>query len=315
MKRILLPLLFLPALGCSPQRDSPLLGYVEAEPTRIASPLAGRLVQLSVARGDTVAFGAALFELDTDIERTKLDEADARHAQSEALALDLSSGKRPAELDVLRAREAAARSALSLTESELARQQSLASQGFISLSSLDYMYERVHSAQAQLDQAVADRRAAELSGRIAQRIAARAAVKVAESQRAQANTHLLQKSIFAPTTARVEDTYFRIGEWVPAGTPVVSLLSSRSIKLRFYIPEPKLALMRLGTTVHVQCDGCGTGFDAKINWIAAAAEYTPPVIYSKDNRAKLVFRAEATPLATLPLLPGLPVSISAGGDT
>lgn len=315
MKRHVLSLMSLVILGCAPQSEPPLLGYVEMEPTRIAAPQAGRLVQLTVARGDTVSAGAGLFVLDTDIERVALDEAQARRLQSNAQAQDLASGKRPAELDAFRAREATARSALSLAENDLARQQSLAAQGFVSPSSLDNLRERVRSAQAQRDQAVADLRSAELAGREAQRVAAQAAVKIAEAQQAQAQTRLVQKNLVAPADARVEDTYYRIGEWVPAGSPVVSLLPQGAVKLRFYMPESKLASMPTGSSVHVRCDGCGAGFDAKISWIATSAEYTPPVIYSKDNRSKLVFRAEAIPINVPQLTPGLPVEIFAGGGT
>ncbi len=312
-RRLIAGLLPLALLGCAPQGEPPLLGYVEVEPTRIAAPQAGRLLQLHVARGDSVAAGGALFVLDTELERGALDEAEARQRQSQAQAQDLASGKRPAELDAFRARMATARSALALAESDLARQQALAAQGFVSPASLDQMRERLRSAQAQQAQAQAELSAAELAGREAQRNAAQAAVKVAEAQQMQAETRLAQKQLFAPLAARVEDTYYRPGEWVPAGSPVLSLLPAGSLKLRFYIPEPKLASMPPGSTVHVRCDGCGAGFDAKISWVASSAEFTPPVIYSKDNRAKLVFRAEALPLGAVSLTPGLPVEVSARG--
>ncbi|WP_374403025.1 HlyD family secretion protein [Niveibacterium sp.] len=295
--------------ACGPGGDTPLLGYVEIEPTRVAAQQAGRLVSLSVQRGGEVAAGAPLFALDTELERPALDEAEARRAQSDAQAQDLASGKRPAELDSFRAREAAARSALSLAESELARQQALAAQGFVSPMSLDSLRERVRSARAQLDQAVADLRAAELAGRESQRAAATAAVKVAEAQRAQAQTRLAQKQLAAPVAAHVEDTYYRVGEWVPAGSPVVSLLPAGSTKLRFYVPEARLAAMRPGQRIRVRCDGCGEGFTARVTWVASSAEYTPPVIYSKDNRAKLVFKAEAQPERAVVLAPGLPVDV------
>lgn len=308
----MLPLLALALSGCAPQGEAPLLGYVEAEPTRIAAPQAGRLVQLSVARGTEVQAGAALFALDIELERTALDEAEARRLQVDAQARDLASGRRPAELDAFRAREASARSALALAETELTRQQSLAAQGFVSAMSLDNVTERVRAAGWQLEQAQADRRSAELAGREAQRAAAGAAVQVADAQRAQAQTRVSQKALVAPAAARVEDTYYRVGEWVPAGSPVLSLLPAGSLKLRFYVPEPRLAALKPGAVVHVRCDGCGEGFDARISWVASSAEYTPPVIYSKDNRAKLVFKAEAVPVSPQALTPGLPVEIAVG---
>lgn len=295
--------------GCGSKNEPPMLGYVETEPTRIAAQQGGRLVKLGVSRGDDVAAGALLFALDTDLERPALDEAEARRVQSDAQATDLATGKRPAELDALRARETAALSTLQLAERDLARQQGLAVKGFLSDAALDTYRERVRSGRAQLDLTHAEVRAAELAGRTAQREAASAAIKVAEAQRDQARTRLAQKEIPAPVAARVEDTYFRIGEWVPAGSPVVSLLPAGSIKLRFYIPEGRLANIPVGSRVRVTCDGCATSFTAKVRWVATSAEFTPPVIYSKDNRAKLMFKAEAFPEGVATLAPGLPVEI------
>ena len=295
--------------ACNEKAAPPLLGYVEIEPTRVSSPQAGRLVRLAVVRGGEVDAGAPLFALDTELEQPALAEAEARELQNRAQARDLDTGKRPAELEVLRARVAVAESARQLAERDLQRQQSLAERGFISDAGLDALRERVRTARAQLVQAQADVRAAELAGREAQRAAAAAAVRVADAQRAQAKTRIAQKDVVAPASARVEDTYYRVGEWVPAGTPVVSLLPQGAIKLRFFIPEERLMAVRAGGRVRVSCDGCGDSFLARVTWVATNAEYTPPVIYSKDNRAKLVFRAEAFPESTVSLPPGLPVEL------
>lgn len=298
--------------ACRPTAEPPLLGYVETEPTRVAAPYAGRLVKLAVTRGGQVAAGGALFALDADLERPALLEAQARRAQSAAQLEDLASGKRPAELDALRARVAAAESALRLAEQDLQRQQALAAQGFLSAAGLDGLRERVRSSSAQLAQARADLRAGELAGRDAQRAAAASALKVADAQQAQAKVKLELKTVNAVLAARVEDTYFREGEWVPAGTPVVSLLPADSTKLRFYIPQARLPDFPPGSKVLVSCDGCGAPLPARVSWVASSAEFTPPVIYSKDNRAKLVYLAEARPEAAVRLAPGQPVEVRAG---
>ncbi|GAA5175803.1 HlyD family efflux transporter periplasmic adaptor subunit [Niveibacterium umoris] len=298
--------------ACSAPPEAPMLGYVELEPTRVAAPYAGRLVKLAVTRGGSVAGGGALFALDADVEQPALLEARARREQSAAQAADLATGKRPAELDSLRARVAAAESALRLAEQDLRRQQDLATQGFLSPATLDGLRERVRSNAAQLAQASADLHAAELAGREAQRAAAASAIKVAEAQQAQAAVRLALKTVNAPAAARVEDTYYREGEWVPAGTPVVSLLPAGSTKLRFYIPQARLPEFPAGSRVEVLCDGCRAPVAARITWVASSAEFTPPVIYSKDNRAKLVYMAEARPEGEAHLAPGQPVEVRAG---
>jgi HlyD family secretion protein len=99
----------------------------------------------------------------------------------------------------------------------------------------------------------------------------------------------------APAAARVADTYFRVGEWVNAGVPVVSLLPDGATKARFFVPEAELGSIAAGQAVTLSCDGCGAPIPARITRIATQAEYTPPVIFSNAQRAKLVFMIEARP--------------------
>jgi len=107
----------------------------------------------------------------------------------------------------------------------------------------------------------------------------------------------------------VQDVFFRAGEVVNAGQPVLSVLPPQNLRLRFYVPEPVLATFALGQTVAVACDSCPAGIEAKVSFISREAEYTPPVIFSEQERAKLVFRIEARPAAAMNLPIGLPVSV------
>ncbi len=108
------------------------------------------------------------------------------------------------------------------------------------------------------------------------------------------------------------DTLFVRGEWVPAGSPVVAVLPPGNVKVRFFVPEPRLGALKVGQKVALACDACGSGLEATIAYIASQAEFTPPVIYSKDNRAKMVFLVEARPAAELAarLHPGQPVDVT-----
>jgi HlyD family secretion protein len=109
----------------------------------------------------------------------------------------------------------------------------------------------------------------------------------------------------------VVDTLYRPGEWVPAGAPVVSLLPPANVKIRFYVPETTVGTLRMGDAVNVRCDGCGADTAAAIRFIAPQAEFTPPVIYSREHRANLVFLVEARPSAPNPALhQGLPVEVA-----
>lgn len=295
--------------GCGAPPPAALPGYAEAEYVHVAAPYAGRLIALPVAKGAQVRVGTPLFALDQDSERAAVLEYQARVVQSEAQAADLDKGKRQDEIAALAAQADAAQANLRLAARDLARQQQLARAGFTSGANLDALRERVASAQAQLDEAQAQLRVAHLAARDDTRSAARAAVKTAQAQLDQTRWKLEQKTLSAPVAAQVEDTLFRVGEWVPAGSPVVNLLAPNAIKVRFFVPQDALARLKPGATVSVRCDGCGAPFAARIGFIASNAEYTPPVIYSKENRAKLVFMVEAWPAPGSPLRPGQPVDV------
>jgi HlyD family secretion protein len=82
--------------------------------------------------------------------------------------------------------------------------------------------------------------------------------------------------------------------------------------VRFFVPETVVGSLSPGRKVNVRCDGCAADVPATITWISNAAEYTPPVIYSNENRAKLVFMIEAHPSAqdAVKLHPGQPVEVT-----
>jgi HlyD family secretion protein len=123
-------------------------------------------------------------------------------------------------------------------------------------------------------------------------------------------TRLDRRKVASPVTGSVEQIYFRVGEMVPAGKPVVALLPPDNLKVRFFVNEAALPRIRLGDTVKVQCDGCAADLTATVSFIARSSEFTPPVIYSTEERAKLVFMIEARPQRPDRLRVGQPVSVA-----
>jgi HlyD family secretion protein len=297
--------------ACSGQRDGVFSGYVETEPVRVASPIGGRLVKLAVQRGDQVASGAPLFTLESDTEAAALHESQARLQQAEAQAADLGKGSRPDELAARRAALEQARAALVQSSSDLKRQRDLADAHFVSPATLVAFQARRDADASRVQQLEAELRVARLGGRDDTRTAAQAQSQAARAAVAQSQWALKQKSVAAPLAARVDDTLYREGEWVPAGAPVVNLIAPTSIKLRFYVPESQRATLAPGSAVQARCDACGGPISATVRYVATQAEYTPPVIYSQDERSKLVFMVEAWPqpadAAKLP--PGMPVEV------
>jgi HlyD family secretion protein len=116
--------------------------------------------------------------------------------------------------------------------------------------------------------------------------------------------------VASPVAGSVEQVYFRIGEMVPSGKPVVALLPPGNLKVRFFVNEAMLPQLKLGQTVKVQCDGCAGDLTARISFIARSSEFTPPVIYSQEERGKLVFMIEARPQRPDLLRVGQPVSVA-----
>ena len=127
----------------------------------------------------------------------------------------------------------------------------------------------------------------------------------------QAEWQLNQRRVSAPVGALVADTYARTGETIMAGVPIVSLLPPQNILVRFFVPETVLGSVHLGDRLAIGCDGCAPGLTATVSFIAPQPEYTPPVIYSESNRAKLVYLIEAHPSAEHAILlkPGQPVDV------
>jgi HlyD family secretion protein len=148
-------------------------------------------------------------------------------------------------------------------------------------------------------------------GREGEREAAEAEMAAAKAALVQAEWRLEQKSVAAPMAARVQDTFFVEGEWVPAGKPVASLLPPGNVKARFYLPETIVGGIAIGRDVEIRCDGCDAPLNARVSYVSSQAEYTPPVLYSKESRAKLMFLAEARlePAEGAKLRPGQPVDV------
>jgi HlyD family secretion protein len=297
--------------GCAKPADDTWSGYVEGEYVYVAAPLGGQLTTLSVRRGEAVAKGAALFALDADVERAAREEAAARAAAAQAQAADTGKGKRRDEVAVTQAQLVQARAQAALASSELARQQQLIAQGFISASRLDDALSAARQARARVAELEAALRVAQLPARSDERAAAAANVQAAEQTLQQTRWREQQKRQSAPAAAEVAETYFRVGEYVGAGQPVVALLPPGATKARFFVPEAGLGAIHVGDPVTIACDGCGAPIAARIDFIATRAEYTPPVIYSNTQRARLVFMVEARPDPRdgLRLKPGQPVDV------
>jgi HlyD family secretion protein len=302
--------------GCnrSPAAPGTVQGYVEGEFVYIASPLPGRLETLFVQRGAQVKGGDPLFELENIQEKTARDETKLRLAQIRAQLADARKGKRPTEIESGTAQLNLARAALQLSEKELVRQERLLAAEVVPLQEVDRLRSRRDQERQRVAQLEAELGTARLGSRDDQIAAVEANMRAVEAVLTRSEWDLAQKRQSAPESGTVFDTLYRKGEWIAAGRPAVVLLPPQNIKVRAFVPQPLLASIRQGDRVQVTVDGKAAPFVGTVRFISPQAEFTPPVIYSRDNRQKLVYMVEVgfDQGAALQLHPGQPVDVRFG---
>lgn len=312
MRNALFLLCLIGLSACQQATTESLPGYVEGDYVRIATPVAGYLRELAVSEGQQIHRGQPLFRLESDETLNNQRAAAATLKKTQAQAADLSKGKRSEEIAALKAQLSSAQAALRFSEQELNRQRRLRQQGFSNQAALDQAASSQSQAEGKVHDLNAQLALAAQAARDDLRDAAQADVTAATAQAEHADWLQAQTRPVSPVDATVEETLYRLGEWIPAGSPVITLLPPDAVKVRFYLPEALLSTVKYGQSITVNCDGCKSALPARISFIASSAEYTPPVIYSKENRAKLVFMIEAKPLnaSAFPLHPGQPVAVT-----
>lgn len=258
--------------GCSKKDSNLYQGYAEGRYTYISANFPGKLEKLDVERGMQVNKNQALFILDQEPEQSNYDKTLAQLNQAKS-AVNQSQ------------------SSLELNKKTYERNKALVKVGDVSKEAFDTAESAYEQSEAQLKQAKEN-------------------VDSLEANLRQSSWSLRQKTLYAPKSALVYDTYFLPGEWVPAGQPVLSLLAPQDIKIIFFVNEQVLSSLALNQKILISCDGCQKTYTAKITFISPTAEYTPPIIYSDERREKLVYRIEVYPDNPLFFHPGMPVKVS-----
>ncbi|RIK74889.1 MAG: secretion protein HlyD [Planctomycetota bacterium] len=300
-----------PLTGCREPRADLLQGYVEGEFLYVGAPRAGQIVALAVARGTQVKKGDLLFALEDTSEQAAESEAHERLAEARARLADARKGRRPSEIESLEAQLKQAQAALALSEREMARIERLVGTGSVTEEEFDRVRSSFDQNRQRVAQLLADVETARLGARVDQIAAAEANVAALEAALERAQWELNERRQTAPRSGMTFDVLYRPGEWAPAGSPVVALLPPENIKVRFFVPEPRIGEVRVGDEVRVFVDGVPEPAAGRVSFISPRAEYTPPVIYSRQSRQKLVFMVEAAfePEVAETLHPGQPVDV------
>lgn len=311
MKRLLFVLIpFVALTACSKHHDK-YLGYIEGRYVYLAAPVSGELLNLAVHKGETVTQGQLAFQLDTQPELSELQNAQAQLRVASQDLKNLEVGERTTVLRRYESQMAEAKANLVYSQKMYERNQKLRATNVISEASLDLSRSQYQSDVEKLNAATANLNEAKLGARDHLILSQEAKVSVAESDVKKYQWMVDQKAMHIPQNGFVQDTLYRQNEYVPAGKPVIQFLPPENRLVIFFVPEEMLSTIHPGNTIKFTCDGCQKNLTATISYISSRAEYTPPVIYSKDSRGKLVYWIEAKvdPAIAAKVNPGEPVEV------
>ena len=283
------------------KRERTLSGYIEGENLYLAAPVAGTVASISAVEGQRVSAGQQMFRIDPATLTAQGQQAEANVAAAQTQIASAGAQAQQAEADVSAAVANADRA-----RQDLARLLSVKRNDSAAVAGKDIDAARAALREANARVAAAQKTA---QARRAQVAASRAQAVQAQGGAREVAIRVGQLSPIAPSPALVEDVFFQPGEWVNANQPVVSLIPDNKIKVRFYVPEREAARYRPGQSVRFACDACPSGLTARIAYVSPRPEFTPPVIFSRDSRDRLVFMVEAYPMRPTRLMPGLPVDV------
>ena len=285
-------------------------GYIEGNYVLAAPTQTGRLEEIDVTEGEVIEAGALLFVQDKVQLTAAVAAAKAQVRVAEAQLANIGSGAREEELEVVRAELAQAQVNLDLAQKTLERSNQLLTDNIISQSRLDADASAFASAETQVRRLEAELTTMELPARAEELVAARASVEAAQAEVARIQSDLDARTILSPVSGLVEKVFFEPGEVATAGTPVVSILPENALTVRFYVRENERSSLAVGNEFTMECDGCAQDYIVRLTRIDADPQFSPPIIYSREERARMVFRAEAATTENIPLLPGQPVTLS-----
>lgn len=271
------------------------VGYVEGDYVLLAPIEVAQVREVTVRRGDRVETGKTIATLESADAEIAVSEAEAALAQAEAQLANLKVGRRPEEIAVLEAAVRSAHAQANEASRVLERTRDLFKRGIATQAQLDEATTAVEVAQAQIGQSEANLAVAGLPARPEEIKAASGQVEQARAALEQARWRLSKRTLTAPSSGRVSDVIRNPGDTSGPTAPVVSILPDGAVKLSVYVPQRAFSSIEVGSELAVRCDGCADGLRARVSYVSPDPEFTPPVIYSLENRQKLVYLVEARP--------------------
>ncbi|MBL7478354.1 HlyD family secretion protein [Legionella bononiensis] len=296
--------------GCNGNKHEQFEGYVEGENIFLASPFYGVLNHLAVQRGQQVKKGELLYSLDPNPQLMNIIQIQGELAQAKSQLNDLKKPRRREEIDAIEAQIQQTNAQITLADIRVSRYQKLVDKQASDKDSLDAALAYLQQQKELKMQYEANLALAKLGSREDLITAQQGVVDSLIAKLNISQWELAQKTIYAPADGVIFDTYYRTGEYVAAQQSVLSLLTPENIRIEFFVPLEFLAQLKVGQNISFDCEGCQKNNPAVISYISPDAEYLPPLVYSRDNSSKLVFRIKARINNPSLFKPGQPVMVN-----
>lgn len=309
IRRIIIIALTSLMLSCWKSAPDHYQGYVEGELAFLSSPFGGTLFKLQVKRGQAVKKGDLIFALDPNPEALQIKQNQAEVLQAEKVHQDLKNPRRTPEIAAIKAEIEQIDAKIKLAQVQVQRFRQLYEKNASSKDALDRVVSQLEELQHAKEERLSNFQLANQGSRKEQIDAQLAQVQAVTARLQQTQWQLAQKTVYAPADGTIFDTYYLVGEFVPNQTAVVSLLSPKELRIEFFVPAEKLATLHVQQEITFNCAGCEYDNRAIVSYISPEAEYVPPLVYSRDNYDKLVFRVKANIVSATKFKPGQPVTV------
>jgi HlyD family secretion protein len=242
-------------------------GRLEADPIDIATKFAGRIAELRADEGDKVVAGQVLAVMDTrDLAQT-LKKQQAQTGQAQKVVEETQASLEQA------------RSSTILAQQEMDRAQTLLAQGWTTKEVYDQRTQALDSARAL--QTAADHRVTE----------AQKALQAAQHDAMVTQVNIDDNTLVAPKDGRIEYRIANVGEVLPAGGKVFTMLDTAYVYMDVYLPTLAADKVKVGADARIVLDAFpDRPIPSKVSYLASQAQFTPKMVETRNDRDKLMFR-------------------------
>lgn len=270
-------------------------GRIEAVAIDISARTGGRVREIVVGEGQSVARGEVLAHIDTQQFDAQLREAKAQ-MQRGWIARDVAeSGVTQAEAEHSAALAVVAQRQTELDSAQrrLNRSEQLARTSAISQQTLDDDRARTAGAQATLDAARAQAASAEaaIATARARIVDAEAMIEATEAAIERIQAEIDDSTLRAPRDGRVQYLVAQPGEVVAGGGRVLNMIDLNDVYMTFFLPTVQAGRVALGSQARIVLDTApGMVVPAEVSFISDVAQFTPRVVETAEERVGLMFR-------------------------